>query len=258
MIQTHAHDTAIEDPLRPNWSHFRKTQEMKIEHSDTLEKQNNALICMVSHELKTPVTSLKAYLQALEKRTKPRVGAEEEKYFTKIHAQIDKLAHLIEQLVDKTRVENENLPLCKKPFIFEDLVDEIIEQNENATHTVEKTTDTLSVVCADRERIGQVLTNLISNAVKYSPQADRVLVAITVGTHEIQCSVTDFGIGISRDEQPYVFDRFFRLTRKSQDTFPGMGIGLYISSQIIKRHGGRMWVDSEFGKGSVFGFSLPI
>jgi signal transduction histidine kinase len=112
-------------------------------------------------------------------------------------------------------------------------------------------------VYGDRERIGQVLTNLLTNAIKYSPQADKIVVRTTSDNLQITFSVQDFGIGIPQDKQAHIFERFYRVTGDNQETYPGLGLGLYISSEIITRQNGRIWVESSVGKGSTFSFSLP-
>jgi signal transduction histidine kinase len=113
-------------------------------------------------------------------------------------------------------------------------------------------------VLADRERVGQVMTNLISNAIKYSPNAKKINVSTKVTKDTVTLSVQDYGVGIPKGNQEKVFEQFFRVSGPKQNTFPGLGLGLYISSEIIKREGGRIWVESSQGKGSTFCFALPI
>jgi hypothetical protein len=114
------------------------------------------------------------------------------------------------------------------------------------------------VVYGDRERIGQVISNLITNAIKYSPQADKIIISTSLKDDEVELRVQDFGIGISKDKLAKVFEQFYRVSGDMQHTFPGLGLGLYISSEIIKREGGRIWVTSEVGKGSTFCFAIPL
>ncbi|HYX51714.1 MAG TPA: ATP-binding protein, partial [Ktedonobacteraceae bacterium] len=107
-------------------------------------------------------------------------------------------------------------------------------------------------------RIGQVLTNLLTNAIKYSPKATKVVVSSSCTQQEVTLCVRDFGIGIAREKLPHVFERFFRETGAREETFPGLGLGLYVSAEILRRQGGKIWVESEKGHGSTFCFSLPI
>jgi signal transduction histidine kinase len=119
-------------------------------------------------------------------------------------------------------------------------------------------------IFADRERLGQVITNLLSNAVKYSPRTDKIIVRTSFelgnapGQPKISVSIQDLGIGISEMDQRVIFERFFRVKDQNTNTIPGLGLGLYISANIIKRHNGNIWVESKIGEGSTFGFTLPV
>jgi len=113
-------------------------------------------------------------------------------------------------------------------------------------------------VYGDKERIGQVIANLVTNAIKYSPQADKIIIHTESEKNEVTFSVQDFGIGIAKINQDRVFEQFYRVGGDLQRTFPGLGLGLYISSEIIKREGGRIWVTSTEGQGSTFCFALPV
>lgn len=145
-------------------------------------------------------------------------------------------------------------------FNFNELVHEVAEQISIITSKeiiIEDVAWNGSII-GDRERTGQVLTNLLTNAIKYSPDADKVIITLSVKEDQIVCSVTDFGIGVAKENQQYVFDRFYRESESHANTFPGLGLGLYISAEIVKRQNGRIWIESEKGKGSVFSFSLPL
>ena len=114
------------------------------------------------------------------------------------------------------------------------------------------------LVFGDRDRISQVITNLVTNAIKYSPGANSIIIHTSVKDSEVHLCVEDHGIGIAREKQEKVFEQFYRVSGDMQHTFPGLGLGLYISSEIIRRERGRIWVTSEEGKGSTFCFSLPL
>jgi len=116
----------------------------------------------------------------------------------------------------------------------------------------------LREIVGDKERVGQVLINLITNAVKYSPRADRIIVHLTPTHETLTVSVQDFGIGIPKAHQEKVFERFYRVSSDQDRTYPGLGIGLYLAHQIIERYGGKMWVESVEGQGSTFSFSPPL
>ena len=139
-------------------------------------------------------------------------------------------------------------------------VRELLEDLQRTTENhilVEELAPTVTVF-GDRERIGQVLTNLITNAIKYSPKPGKIIIGSTVVGKEIQLWVKDFGIGIPRGNLSRVFEQFYRVSGDMQHTFPGLGLGLYITAEIIKRQNGRIWVTSQEGEGSVFCFSLPL
>ncbi|MEP6594479.1 MAG: ATP-binding protein, partial [Ginsengibacter sp.] len=120
------------------------------------------------------------------------------------------------------------------------------------------TLDASEKIFGDRNRLGQVMTNILSNAIKYSPRADHIIVTTTHKNNHIKFCVRDFGIGIPKENQPHVFDQFFRVSGEVEDTFGGLGLGLFIASEIIRRSKGTMSVQSEIGKGSTFCFSLPL
>jgi signal transduction histidine kinase len=140
------------------------------------------------------------------------------------------------------------------------LVQEIVAELQLTTHKHTIVTELAGSVriYADKERIGQVLTNLISNAIKYSPDSKKIIVTLTHDLDSVTVSVQDFGVGIPQDKQEKVFEQFFRVNGTRQNTFPGLGLGLFVSSEIIRRENGRIWVDSIEGTGSKFCFKLPI
>lgn len=125
-------------------------------------------------------------------------------------------------------------------------------------HTFVLNIDALYPANADRERIGQVLNNLISNATKYSPEKTTITVYATQSATEVIISVTDEGYGISTEDQQKIFDRFFRVTTNNRESFPGIGLGLYVTARIVHRHSGTISVESELGRGSTFTFTLPL
>ena len=113
-------------------------------------------------------------------------------------------------------------------------------------------------VYGDKDRLGQVITNFLSNAIKYTPDSQEILVKTVATSNHVTLAVQDFGLGIAKENQPHVFERFYRVAEATKQTSPGLGIGLYLSREIIRRHAGSIWVKSEKGKGSTFGFTLPL
>lgn len=172
---------------------------------------------------------------------------------------IDRLNNLISELLDVSRIQTGNIELHKKPFDFDKTVLEAVENIQSATksHTIVVKGTTGVEYLGDESHIIQVINNLLSNAIKYAPQTSEVLVHLGLVSNYLKVSVTDYGMGIGPEDQKKIFERFFRVG-EIQERFPGMGIGLYICDQIIKNHGGSLWVDSEKGKGSTFSFTLPL
>lgn len=224
------------------------------------EQQKDEFISMASHELKTPVTSLKGFTQILQMRFEKEGNDKAVDLLTKMDKQVDKLTKLIVDLLDATKMENGQLKFSKEDFDFNSLVKEITEEMQRTTdhHKISLNLSDTKLINGDRNRIGQVITNLLSNAIKYSPETNEIIVSVTKEKNKINLCVQDFGIGIETEKQPKIFDRFFRVSGDKQDTFPGLGLGLFISSEIIKRHKGKISLQSAKGKGSTFCFTLPI
>lgn len=230
-----------------------------INERKAMERQKDDFIGIASHELKTPVTSIKAYAQILEDIFEHSADKEKTRLMQKLDAQVDRLTNLIQDLLDTTKIAEGQLQLHLEDFDTSQLISDNIEewQRLSAKHQIVWNPGSDCIVHADKERVGQVLTNYISNAIKYSPNGGKVTIQCDRDESNIKVSVTDEGIGIPEDVQRKVFDRFFRVKNLQVKTFPGMGLGLYISAGIIHRLGGDVWVTSVLGKGSTFGFTLP-
>ncbi|HEU5375546.1 MAG TPA: chemotaxis protein CheB [Ktedonobacteraceae bacterium] len=229
------------------------------------EKQNllelrKEFMATASHELKTPVSSVKGFTQLLRRRFTKAGDEQAASMLAKMEAQLTKLTTLINDLLDVTKLEAGQLHWENKPFdlgaLVADTVQEMAHTTEQHQIRIEGAID--AQVCGDPERIGQVLTNLLSNAIKYSPQAEEVLVSLAADADAATVGVQDFGIGIAASKQQHLFERFFRVNDLSHARFPGLGLGLYICAEIVKRHGGRMWVESREGVGSTFFFTVPF
>lgn len=232
---------------------------------DDMKKQDehkNNFIKIANHELKTPVTTIKGYVQLLKKMR----GDSDDKFLVNslntIENQINKLNLLMGELLDISRIESGKLPLYKGYFSLLKLVTETIEDIK-ASDQSHKINFELSgandiEVFADKDRITQVLNNLLTNAIKYSPTSKEVNVKLFVDGDCAVVSVEDFGIGMDEPELNKIFERFYRVSGEDEVTFPGFGIGLFIVKDIIERHDGNIWVESEKQKGSKFYFSLPL
>jgi signal transduction histidine kinase len=225
----------------------------------TLEQQKDDFISIASHELKTPVTSIKIYSELLHERSQTNNEGEEHILIGKLNGQVDRLTDLIGDLLDTSTISEDKLLLNSEKFDMKELIEAHIEEHQ---HTTDKhkiilhSCDTTQVI-ADKERIGQVISNFISNAIKYSPQEGEITISCELAENGIKVSVRDRGIGIPEEVKEKVFDRFFRVNNPEMRTYPGMGLGLYISAGIIRRHGGIIDVESNLGEGTVFYFILP-
>lgn len=232
---------------------------MDINYRVEQEEQKDEFIAIASHELKTPLTSIKIYTQLLHQTLAINENPETTKLVLKMDTQVDRLTWLITEMLDMARVGGNSLQLIKEYFDLNCLIGEVVEdmQTTTNTHKLEKGMDSSRIIWGDKERIRQVLVNLLSNAIKYSPEANRVIIHTRTTKQEITVSIRDFGIGIPENKKDRIFERFFR-ANDHNNTFPGIGLGLYISSEIIKRQNGKIWYQSEPGKGSEFSFLLPL
>ncbi len=230
-----------------------------ITASKELESQKDNFLGIASHELKTPITSIKAYVQVMENLFNKKGETNYADMMGRIDRQVNRLNYLIGDLLDVTKINSGKLQLNISTFDFNQLVEEVIDdmQRISPNHIIKKELKFKSAIIADRERISQVITNLINNAVKYSPDASDINIYTEYDDGMITLCVQDFGIGIAQEKQEKVFEQFYRVSGVKEHTFPGLGLGLYISSEIIKRMGGRIWVNSIQGEGATFCFSFP-
>lgn len=230
------------------------------------EKKKEDFLKMVSHELKTPVTSIKGYVQLLLSLLKNRNGGDISSLplqpsLERIDHQIVRLTRLIAEMLDLSRLEENKLELQKTTFNINDLVDQTVQDINytNTQHNIEVIHDYHCEVYADKDRIGQVLINFITNAIKYSPESRDVKVSIRREKEKfVEVAVRDRGIGIEKANQKKIFRRFYRIGGKSEETYAGFGIGLYLANEIIQRHKGYIKVNSEIGKGSEFSMVLSV
>ncbi|WP_129714827.1 PAS domain-containing sensor histidine kinase [Pedobacter sp. SYP-B3415] len=224
-----------------------------------IERRKDDFLSIASHELKTPLTTVKGFMQMLGQLRPADASERYDMIFGKVTLSIDRLNALISELLDVSRIQSGNIEIHHDFFDFGKAVLEAVEsiQNTSSSHQIEVSGTVEVEVMGDETHIVQVITNLLSNAIKYSPDADKVSVHMSRVSDFVKVSVTDYGLGIAPEDQSKVFDRFFR-GQELQKRFSGMGIGLYICDQIVKSHGGTLWVDSVLGKGSTFSFTIPV
>ncbi len=230
-----------------------------ITEAKYLLKQKDDFIGIASHELKTPVTTIKAYTHILQQMLLKRGGIPEVRLIANVEKQVNKLSELINNLLDATKMISGQLQLSHVNFQMDSMLTELIRDLQLTTNkkiSLQLAAGTCEVH-ADRDRIEQAVTNLINNAIKFSPDSDKIIVSTSIIDNEVHVDVEDFGIGIKQENKEKIFEQYYRADEDFKYTFPGLGLGLYIASEIIKRQGGKIWLESGEGKGSKFSFSLP-
>lgn len=224
-----------------------------------LQQRKDEFISVASHELKTPITSLSASMQILQRLmktdpTSPHVPV----FVDKANNNLNKLLRLLDDLLNVTKIQQGQLALHKTKFNLVELIKDCSDHiHLDGNHQIRLNGDKELMVYGDYRRIDQVIVNLINNAVKYAPQSKILDITITHDEMLATVSVRDYGIGISPEKLPHLFDRYYRVDALGHQ-FSGLGLGLYISADIISRHGGKIGVESEVGEGSRFWFTLPL
>lgn len=221
-----------------------------------LSAKKDEFIAMASHELKTPMTSLFGFLQ-LAHRSAGESAAKN--LLEKAIRQLEKMTVLVSDLFDISKIQSGKLQLnieyLNLAILIREMKESFLQAHPDHILTIEMPEQ--SFVNADRMRLEQVMTNLLNNAVKYAPAAKTIELKVQHQDKEILTSVKDFGPGISEENQRHIFSQFYQ-AKESKDGSAGLGLGLFISKDIIERHGGRIWVESEPGNGATFKFSLPL
>jgi PAS domain S-box-containing protein len=227
----------------------------------SLERQKDEFLGIASHELKTPLTSLKGLTQ-LTRRRLERSGAPEAQYLARMEYAIRRMETLVNDLLDISRIESGKLALRLEPCEFIALCRQVVDEQIAATdrHIIFEAPAEPIEVEVDVDRISQVLTNLLSNALKYSPLGSPVTLTITHQDGTVGFTVRDQGTGIPEVELPHIFERFYRVpgVEVQSGSGVGLGLGLYITKEIVERHGGHISVESRCGMGSAFHVSLPL
>lgn len=217
-------------------------------------------LAIASHELRTPLTPLAMRLQILERKLRQGEPVDAGVVAKALH-HLDRLTSLISDLLDVSRIQAGRLLLHREPVALGAMVEHLVHEHNLAdpTHpaTLDADDDEL-VVTADRARLAQVVANLLDNAAKYSPPGGPIAVRLARCEREARLTVGDRGIGIPKEQQPMLFERFFRAHNAPITGYGGLGLGLYITRDIVERHGGRIWVESEVGRGSTFHVALPL
>lgn len=256
---------AIQTLYRDSQAHVEQLQE--------LDRLKSRFLSMASHELKTPLTSISGLAQVLLRRTNRRLQAgppPEPEWLAEQQAQVERLellnsqtarlGRLIDELLDVSRIESGKLAFRWEPVDVGELVQEVADRLQLITSKHVITVDPGSgpvTILADRDHLEQVLDNLVTNAIKFSPDGGRIEVRVVEGAGGVEISVTDPGVGIPSHQLEAVFGLFYQAEDPVSRHTGGMGLGLYISREIITRHGGRIWANSRPGRGSTFHVSVP-
>jgi two-component system NtrC family sensor kinase len=230
-----------------------------ITHLKEVDRIKSEFVSAVSHDLRTPLTTIQGYIDLL-----PRGGPlteQQQEFIIRMQRSLSSVSQLVSDLLEISRIETDSdlevVTTELEPVIFE-AIDELRPEAEAKEHSVEVYLPAdLPSVTGNPRRLRQVMSNLVGNAVKYTPPGGRITVNASEGDDHIIIRVADDGLGIPIADQPYVFDKFFRVDLPETRDIPGTGLGLAIVKSVVERHGGRVWVESEPGVGSTFTILLP-
>jgi PAS domain S-box-containing protein len=230
-----------------------------ITEKHELQLQKDEFIGIATHELKTPITSLKAALQLMNRMIKKEPNMPEKIVRLAFESQLyaSKLTHLVEDFLNTAKLEQGKLSINKRWFPLSDVIEGCCNHVQlDRKHYITHSGDLNTEVYADRHKIDQILVNFVNNALKYAQESEEIAIKVEKLTDYTKISVTDKGKGIAPKDIPHLFDRYYQI-KNGYNQSPGLGLGLYISAEIIKGHNGEIGVDSQLGQGSTFWFTLP-
>lgn len=229
-----------------------------------LEKMKLDFVSMAAHELRTPLTALQGYLSVFTKEANDKLNPEQQEFLQRINNSTQELMQLAENLLDVSNVEHHNLTINPKPTNWINLVKNTVQefmsraQQKTISLIFKEPVDNLPPIFIDPMRMREVISNLLSNAITYTPNGGQITVTTDLQNNTIVTSINDTGVGISKEDLPKLFHKFFRVVGKFTRDTKGTGLGLYIAKMIIDAHKGNIWAESEVGKGSTFSFSIPL
>ncbi|WGQ10220.1 PAS domain-containing sensor histidine kinase [Pedobacter gandavensis] len=233
--------------------------DITIHKQDELRK--NDFIAMVSHDLRSPLTSIQAYVQMITKKVEKTDDSFIGPSLSRVNLLIKKMNSMINGFLSVSGSDGGKIHLDLEIFEINELIEEAIQESLfiNPTIDIVFTKGTVTMVKADRDKVGQVLNNFLSNAIKYSINPKKIIeVSSVAASGMVQVCVKDNGIGIKKKDLEQLFERYYRVKSEHNKFISGFGLGLHLSAEIIKRHNGKVWVESEINQGSSFYFSLPI
>jgi PAS domain S-box-containing protein len=227
-----------------------------------LDRMKSQFIASVSHELRTPLVAIEKSISLLLNKEAGPISKTQEEFLSIAERNLKRLSQLINDLLDLSKLEAGRMRLEKKPSSIEKIIEECIQTfltwaNAKSIKIEKKIQPNLPLVNIDPIRINQVLTNLIGNAIKFTPKNGRITVEAIFGSEEIRVSVADTGIGIPKEALDKIFDKFYQVHERTHTDISGTGLGLSIAKEIVQLHGGKIWAESEKGKGAKFTFTLP-
>jgi signal transduction histidine kinase len=225
-----------------------------------LEQRKDAFISMASHELRNPLTILKLQTTLLHRQLAKQGLQAAAPALASIETQLNTINRLVAELLDVSKIQAGRLEYLQERVDLDALLREMADtmQQTHPSHTILVRGAVQTSLIGDRDRLAQVFTNLLSNAIKYSPDAQTVEMDLSASPETVTIRVRDHGLGIPREQRDKIFERFYRASDPKQRAIPGLGMGLYIVAEIVKRHEGTISVDSAVGKGSTFTVTLPL
>jgi PAS domain S-box-containing protein len=247
------HDADGTDAILVNLRDIAEQKEQERMHRD--------FVSMAAHELRNPLTAIKGFTRTLMLKADMLTDERKNEYLSMVNEQSNRLAHLVEDLMQVSRIDAGRVTLEPRALDLEETLSGLLDQFRTKWSGREIVVDhrsTISPVLADPHKLEEILINLIDNAVKYSGASAPVEVSIGREGPEVRVSVRDHGDGIAPEEIPNLFQKFARITTSSTAEIPGTGLGLFIVKGFVVAHGGRVWVDSTLGEGSTFTFTLPV
>lgn len=235
-----------------------------LSREEELEQMKLDFVSMASHELKTPLTSIVGYLSVFLDESKDKVPKESLELLDKAFVSARQLETLIQNILNVNKIERAQLSVNPEPLDYSAILTKSVEDlkaqanQKNIVLTLNTPTEGLPKVMGDPIRLGEVLTNLIANAINYTNGGGKVKVSVRVSPTEVETTVSDNGTGIPKEAIPHLFSKFFRVSNAVQQASKGTGLGLYIAKSIVEKLRGKIWVESEVGKGSKFSFTIPV
>lgn len=228
-----------------------------------LEEMKLDFVSMAAHELRTPLTAIKSYLSVFIRDNKDNFNDEQNTYLNRINISAQRIIALVENLLSVSRIEKGAFTMNTEKLSWNQVVSEVIDDLKNQSADKNQILEFIPpsetlYIKADKFRIAEVLANLISNAIQYTPPNGQIKVWVEKQNDQLITHIQDTGEGIPEPAQKNLFTKFFRVSGKLEQGSKGTGLGLYISKSIVEMHHGKIWVESELGKGSTFSFSLPL